>query len=223
MSLVEAMAEPGRYSRGLGYARNGHVSLPSIEPGIIRAHVRGSQPAPFQVTIALRTLDQFQLDELIALLREEPGILTRVVGGAMPERLVEATLPERRDFRWSCSCPDAGDPCKHAVATLCDVALLIDQNPGVLLVLRGADPDVLMRGMEADAGPGPTTGAGPVDHFGADLVLPPLPDPPVDGAGALEVLDMNLLRRALRGIDTDPKTIGWGVDDLEMMYRRLIG
>ncbi|WP_084351033.1 SWIM zinc finger family protein [Millisia brevis] len=222
MALVESMAEPGRYSRGLGYARNDHVTLPSIEPGVIRTHVRGSQPAPFQVTITLRTLDQFQLDELITRLRDEPGVLTRVVGGAMPELLADAALPEARDFRWSCTCPDPGDPCKHAVATLCDIALLIDQNPGVLLVLRGADPEVLLRGVEWEAdGDGPAA-PGPIDHFGNDLALPPLPALPADGATALEVLDANLLRRALRGIDPDDASIGWGVEDLRLMYRRLI-
>lgn len=223
MTLVESIAEPGRYSRGLGYARNGHVSLPAIEPGIIRTHVRGSQPAPFQVTITLRTLDQFQLDEVISRLRDEPGILTRVVGGAVPEFLADVALPDRRDFRWSCTCPDAGDPCKHAVATLCDVALLIDQNPGVLLIVRGADPDVLLRGLEVDADLGVDGGrTGVVDHFGADLTLPPLPSRPTDGATALEVLDLNLLRRALRGVDTNDATVGWGVEDLRLMYRRLV-
>ncbi|MFE0775612.1 SWIM zinc finger family protein [Streptomyces sp. NPDC058861] len=44
-----------------------------------------------------------------------------------------------------CSCPDWGDPCKHAAALYYQVARLLDHDPFVLLLLRGGGEGELMR------------------------------------------------------------------------------
>ena len=47
-------------------------------------------------------------------------------------------MPKPRELRFSCSCPDFGDPCKHAVAVLLQLAALVADEPELLVTWRGA-------------------------------------------------------------------------------------
>ena len=43
-------------------------------------------------------------------------------------------------IRWSCTCPDWGDPCKHAVAVLLVVSQRFDADPDLVETFAGANP-----------------------------------------------------------------------------------
>ncbi len=48
------------------------------------------------------------------------------------------TLPtSRTDLRFTCSCPDWGDPCKHAVAVTLELAERLDDDPAMLTRFLG--------------------------------------------------------------------------------------
>jgi hypothetical protein len=57
---------------------------------------------------------------------------------------VDGRPTDADDLRFSCSCPDWGDPCKHGVAVAFAVAEALDDDPGLAIALwgeeRGATP-----------------------------------------------------------------------------------
>ena len=54
----------GRLERGRSYARRGQVVSMTTDKGRVKASVQGSQPRPYQVTIALQTLASDHWDKL---------------------------------------------------------------------------------------------------------------------------------------------------------------
>ena len=69
----------------------------------------------------------------------------------MPHDLVDAAaaagvplLPQVGDLVPDCSCPDWGYPCKHAAALCNQAAWLLDEDPFVLLLMRGRGEDELL-------------------------------------------------------------------------------
>ena len=53
----------------------------------------------------------------------------------MPAALVQL-VPEPDDLRYSCTCPDQAEPCKHAVAALIAFAAEIGDRPDLLRLWR---------------------------------------------------------------------------------------
>jgi uncharacterized Zn finger protein len=77
-----------------------------------------------------------------------------------------------------CSCPDWADLCKHLAASLYGVGARLDQNPGLLFLLRGVDPtDLISKASAAEAVRQTTTTTGApamseseaADVFGIEL------------------------------------------------------
>ncbi|WP_206501951.1 SWIM zinc finger family protein [Streptomyces chrestomyceticus] len=139
-ALETTALDSGRLARGRTYARDGNVDTINITPGRIAASVRGSRPRPYNVVIRLR---QFAADEWAVLLdtvAAEPAQLTALLAKKLPKVVAEAgvrLLPGPGDLVPRCSCPDHGNPCKHAAAVCFQVARLLDADPFVLLLMRG--------------------------------------------------------------------------------------
>ncbi|WUE67545.1 SWIM zinc finger family protein [Streptomyces europaeiscabiei] len=96
-------------------------------------------------------------------------------------------LPGAGELEPRCSCPDFGHPCKHAAALCYQTARLLDEDPFVLLLLRGRGErellDALSRRNAARAAraaqeqePAPLAGVRARDAL-APRTLPPLPAP----------------------------------------------
>lgn len=96
-------------------------------------------------------------------------------------------LPGPGELEPRCSCPDFGHPCKHAAALCYQTARLLDEDPFVLLLLRGRGErdvlDALSRRNAARAAraaqeqePAPLPGVPARDAL-APRSLPPLPAP----------------------------------------------
>ncbi|UUU29743.1 SWIM zinc finger family protein [Streptomyces sp. CA-210063] len=96
-------------------------------------------------------------------------------------------LPGSGELDPRCSCPDFGHPCKHAAALCYQTARLLDEDPFVLLLLRGRGErellDALSRRNAARAAraaqeqePAPLPGVRARDAL-APRTLPPLPAP----------------------------------------------
>lgn len=139
-ALETTALDSARLARGRTYARDGNVDTINITPGRIAASVRGSRPRPYNVVIRLR---QFAADEWTVLLdtvAAEPAQLTALLAKKLPKAVAEAgvrLLPGPGDLVPRCSCPDHGNPCKHAAAVCFQVARLLDADPFVLLLMRG--------------------------------------------------------------------------------------
>ncbi|GCD38486.1 hypothetical protein OEIGOIKO_06301 [Streptomyces chrestomyceticus JCM 4735] len=139
-ALETTALDSARLARGRTYARDGNVDTINITPGRIAASVRGSRPRPYNVVIRLQ---QFAADEWTVLLdtvAAEPAQLTALLAKKLPKAVAESgvrLLPGPGDLVPRCSCPDHGNPCKHAAAVCFQVARLLDADPFVLLLMRG--------------------------------------------------------------------------------------
>ena len=135
-------AEAGRLSRGRTYARQGRVSLPEILPGSVRAEVSGQEE--YVADLSIKVLDDDDWDQIAGLIASKSGHAAALLSGELPAQLLSdaqelgvAMLPVSGDVLADCSCPDWGDPCKHAASLAYLVADAIDEDPFVLLLLRG--------------------------------------------------------------------------------------
>lgn len=53
-------------------------------------------------------------------------------------------FPRPEEWRFSCSCPDWADLCKHAAAVLYAFGVMLDDQPELLFMLRGIDASILI-------------------------------------------------------------------------------
>jgi uncharacterized Zn finger protein len=121
-ALSAELSEPGRYSRGKGYARDGAVIDIVIRPGEVVGEVLGSRREPYRVSLLADSVP----------LRGIPDTLTAAAS-------VVALIPDRAEISVQCSCPDAegGVMCKHAIAVLLVFADEVSIEPELLARWRG--------------------------------------------------------------------------------------
>lgn len=139
-ALEEGALDAARLARGRTYAGRGHVDAITVTPGLVLAYVHGSRPRPYRVQVALGTLSDGDWDRFLDAVAERPGDIAALLDKEMPKSLAEcgvALLPGPGELEPHCSCPDSGHPCKHAAALCYQTARLLDEDPFVLLLLRG--------------------------------------------------------------------------------------
>jgi len=146
-----------RLPRGRTSVRNGSVVDLRITEGKVTALVSGSELYKIEIKIkplaptlwqSIQAECAGKIDSLIELLQGKLSsavmqIVTRPEGGLFP-------TPQEIDL--DCSCPDWADLCKHVAASLYGVGAHLDQNPGLLFLLRGVDPaDLISKASAAEA------------------------------------------------------------------------
>jgi len=189
-ALEEGALDAARLARGRAYAGHGYVDAITVTPGLVLAYVHGSRPRPYRVQVSVRTLSDGDWDRFLDAAAERPGHIAALLDKEMPKSLAEcgvALLPGPGELEPHCSCPDFGHPCKHAAALCYQMARLLDEDPFVLLLLRGRGErellDALSRRNAAraaraaqDQEPAPLPGVRARDAI-ARRTLPPLPAP----------------------------------------------
>ncbi|WP_259407640.1 SWIM zinc finger family protein [Streptomyces akebiae] len=200
-ALEEGALDAARLARGRAYADRGNVDAITVTPGLVLAYVHGSRPRPYRVQLRLRTLDDAEWDRFLDAAAEQPGHIVALLDKELPHTLAGPgprpgagpggrgvrLLPGAGELEPRCSCPDFGHPCKHAAALCYQTARLLDQDPFVLLLLRGRGErellDALSRRNAARAAraaqeqePAPLPGVRARDAL-APRALPPLPAP----------------------------------------------
>ncbi|MEV6021812.1 SWIM zinc finger family protein [Streptomyces sp. NPDC052036] len=189
-ALEEGALDAARLARGRAYADRGHVDAITVTPGLVLAYVQGSRPRPYRVQVRLRTFSDEEWDRFLDAAAERPGHIAALLDRQVPHSLAECgvrLLPGPGDLEPRCNCPDDGHPCKHAAAVCYQTARLLDQDPFVLLLLRGRGEraliDALSRRNAARAAraareqrPAPVPGVRAGEAV-ARRVLPPLPAP----------------------------------------------
>ncbi|MFJ4770202.1 SWIM zinc finger family protein [Streptomyces uncialis] len=146
-ALEDGALDAGRLGRGRDYAERGNVGSVKVMPGRVLAYVQGSRPRPYRTQIRLRTLTDDEWDAFLETAADEPGRIAALLDRDMPHSLADGEvplLPGAQDLDPSCGCPDQGRPCKHAAALAYRTARLLDENPFVLLLLRGRTEDDLL-------------------------------------------------------------------------------
>lgn len=150
-ALEETSMDSGRLSRGRTYARGGHVAEITVSPGRITAKVHGSQPRPYTSTVHIRAFADSEWEKLLDAVAAKAVHLAALLDRDMPEGLAQDAadagvrlLPHGNELEPRCSCPDWGYPCKHAAALCYQVSRILDEDPFVLLLIRGRDEPAIM-------------------------------------------------------------------------------
>ncbi|MGJ3239546.1 MAG: SWIM zinc finger family protein [Anaerolineae bacterium] len=155
VEALEHMGLDGRLQRGKRYARNGSVQMLEISHGKVYAQVKGSQPRPYRTSINLKQLSDEQWQQALDALSEQAIYVAKLLAGEMPgdiegvfQHIGLSLFPRnQRDIDFVCSCPDWGDPCKHAAAVYYLVAEQLDNDPFILFHIRGRKRDTILKGL----------------------------------------------------------------------------
>ena len=102
-------------------------------------------------SIAFRTFSPGQWKAVIGFLSDKAIFTTSLLNGELPEGIIDlfkqASLSlfpsKQRDFTFSCAC-GAEMPCEHVCAILLKFATLLEDDPTLILTLRGMTRDDLL-------------------------------------------------------------------------------
>lgn len=220
VEVMERLDMGSRLDRGKRYARNGSVLSLEISHGMVYADVRGSYGRQYRTAIELRTLDDQQWQQAFDTLSEQAIYAAKLLAGEMPgdiEAVFQHTglslFPKtKKDIAFICSCPDWGNPCKHAAAVYYLIAEQLDADPFILFHVRGRSRNAVIQALR-----------------GYDLALPSddpeaeHANPSVQIAGFWDARDVNLVRQ-MPSLNTDPialRQLGRPPGSVEQELRQL--
>ncbi|MFF9351692.1 SWF or SNF family helicase [Streptomyces sp. NPDC014734] len=206
-ALEETALDGAQLKKGRGVAREGRVGAVSVRPGRITAVVRDRDSSTYRGDVLLQELGEEDWERFLDVAASRSGHVAALLDREMPPHLVEDTaaagvelLPGIGDLEPRCTC-EAWDHCPHTTALCYQVARLLDQDPFVLLLMRGRGERRLLDelqlriatravgrgpseahtgadGADAASAPGPGRGVRADEAFAARDILPPLPPPP---------------------------------------------
>lgn len=189
-ALEETALDSEQLKAGRRLARAGAVGAVSVRPGRITAVVHDHDRTAHRADVLLHELSEEQWDRFLGMAVERAGHVAALLDRDMPPHLVEDAadagvelLPGMGDLEPECDC-GAWDHCGHTAALCYQLARLLDQDPFVLLLLRGRGEQVLLdelqvRGVAGrSAGEASYEGVDAAEAYAAGAILPPLPRPP---------------------------------------------
>ncbi|MCX5384206.1 SWF or SNF family helicase [Streptomyces sp. NBC_00083] len=190
-ALEDTALDRQQLKRGRRLARAGAVGAVTVRPGRITAVVRDPDGSHHRGDVLLQELDADEWDRFLAMAAERAGHIAALLDREMPPHLVEDAasegielLPRIGDLDPECGC-EAWDHCPHTAALCYQVARLLDQDPFVLLLLRGRTERALLDALQERSGAAPAADGAATAHgvpadeaFAARDIVPPLPDPP---------------------------------------------
>ncbi|WP_282084148.1 SWF or SNF family helicase [Streptomyces tendae] len=202
-ALEDAAMDAAQVKAGRRLARAGAVGAVSVRPGRITAVVHDRDRTAHRADVLLERLSDAQWDRFVDMAIERSGHVAALLDRDMPPHLVEDAaaagidlLPGMGDLEPECDC-GAWDHCGHTAALCYQVARLLDQDPFVLLLMRGRAEGAVLEALQTH-GSAPAQevaarqeGVDAAEAYAAGQVLPPLPAPPGlgDGPGVPPSLD----------------------------------
>ncbi|MFI1226711.1 MULTISPECIES: SWF or SNF family helicase [unclassified Streptomyces] len=200
-ALEDTALDGQQLKKGRRLAREGRVGAVSVRPGRITAVVRDSDGTAYRSDVLLQQLGAGAWDRFLDMAVDRAGHIAALLDREMPPHLVEDAagagvelLPGIGDLEPECTC-DAWDHCPHSGALCYQVARLLDEDPFVLLLMRGRDERRLLDELQvrsaaravragdgapesADDAEREVRGVPAQEAFAAAGILPPLPAPP---------------------------------------------
>ncbi|MFI6765147.1 SWF or SNF family helicase [Streptomyces sp. NPDC050355] len=208
-ALEDSALDGAQVKLGRRHARAGAVGAVSVRPGRITALVQDRDHTPHRSDVLLQQLSAADWDRFLDLVADRAGHIAALLDRDMPPVLVEDAaaagielLPGIGDLESECGC-GAWDHCAHSTALCYQVARLLDEDPFVLLLLRGRGERELLDELQersaaraavpaGEDAPAAEADAGvpAAEAYAARDILPPLPPPPppVDTPGAAPAL-----------------------------------
>ncbi|MFB7551610.1 SWF or SNF family helicase [Streptomyces sp. NPDC056154] len=205
-ALEDTALDGEQLKKGRRFAREGRVGAVTVRPGRITAVVRDRDASTYRGDVLLQELSEADWERFLDMAASRAGHIAALLDREMPPHLVEdATaagvdlLPGIGDLDPECTC-EAWDHCPHTAALCYQVARLLDQDPFVLLLMRGRGERRLLDELQVRIA-GRAEGRAPSDPAAPDVsgvpeagaqdrgvradeafdardILPPLPAPP---------------------------------------------
>ncbi|MFF1297114.1 MULTISPECIES: SWF or SNF family helicase [unclassified Streptomyces] len=185
-ALEDAALDTAQVKTGRRLARAGAVGAVSVRPGRITAVVQDRDRTPHRADVLLEQLSDDQWDRFLDMTVERAGHVAALLDRDMPPHLVEDAaaagvelLPGMGDLEPECDC-GAWDHCGHTAALCYQVARLLDEDPFVLLLMRGRGERALLDALQdrtavPDEAPAHQEGVDAGEAYAAGDILPPLP------------------------------------------------
>lgn len=155
-AIEEAALDNDQMRIGRKYAYAGQVGPITVSPGRIAATVYGSGRTPHAATVHIAQLSDSEWTRLLDWVAAKSGYIAALMDKEMPHDLTAAEvplLPRMTDLEPECDCEGWELPCRHAAALSYQVAWLLDEDPFVLLLIRGRGEQQLMDELQPRNGP----------------------------------------------------------------------
>ncbi|POX45818.1 SWF or SNF family helicase [Streptomyces sp. Ru71] len=185
-ALEDTALDGGQVKAGRRLARAGAVGAVSVRPGRLTAVVRDRDGTGYRADVLLARLSEDEWERLLRMAVERAGHVAALLEREMPPHLVEDAahagvdlLPGIGDLEPECEC-GAWDHCGHTAALCHQVARLLDEDPFVLLLMRGRTEAAVLEALQSREAPheGEPEGVDAAEAYAAGAVLPPLPPSP---------------------------------------------
>ena len=131
--------------KGRAFSRTGRIGPVTVSAGRVAAEVSGGDAA-HTTTLTLKAWDDDEWDLLWDRTADRPAETEALLEGELPEDLLEAVedarlrlLPGYGDLDADCDCDALDHPCPHATALSYQLSWLLDEDPWLLLLIRGRD------------------------------------------------------------------------------------
>lgn len=152
-AVEEAVYDQADLRRGRVLARAGAVGGISLEAGEVRSAVAEGAEL-WSVSVVLPVFDAAARAAWVEAVAAASGRVGALLAGDLPHDLVEHAeaagaelLPSGGELGTACTCAAWVDPCHHAVAVLLQLGWLIEDDPLVLVHLRGLPREDLLAGL----------------------------------------------------------------------------
>lgn len=168
LSVLSTYGWNTRLDRGKRYARSGQVLRIHVGNGVVESEVQGSRSTPYKLSIKFPVVVEKEWKDIISTMKERPEFISSLLSGEVPPELEEIfadakspLFPSRgSEITMNCNCPDYANPCKHIAAVFFVLADNLDEDPFLLLQLKGKTKEELMKSLssfskEEIAPPGP--------------------------------------------------------------------
>lgn len=189
-ALEDTALDARQVKAGRRLAGAGAVGAVSVRPGRITAVVRERDGTAHRADVLLEELSGEQWERFVGLAVERAGHVAALLDREMSPHLVEDAeaagvelLPGLGDLEPECGC-GAWDHCAHTAALCHQVARLLDQDPFVLLLMRGRGEHALLDALQERSrtagreGAGRPPGVDAAEAYATGALLPPLPAVP---------------------------------------------
>ena len=149
-AVEEASYSSGDLAAARAISRSGRIGQISVRPGEFVAAVE-DEHGLWAVQGTVPVLDPAAGEGLVEAVAAEAGRVAALLAGELPHTLVEHAeeagvelLPYGGELGSTCTCDAWTDPCPHALAVMYQLAWLVEDDPFVLLHLRGLARDDLL-------------------------------------------------------------------------------
>lgn len=152
LDLLDSYRFKKRLERARNYARQGNVLSIKFQGSKVLAHVQGTEPEPYQVSLSLEPFTDEEWSYVVETMSERALFTAKLLAGEMPPNIEEVFAANGlslfpftlSDIRSKCSCPDKANPCKHIGAIYYQLGDRFSEDPFVLFQLRGRTKDQII-------------------------------------------------------------------------------